>query len=91
MNPIEKTTKLGRELFEINTESAGVTFESDDLPFTGDLTGVVEAVAGPFPEGGSEGNVKGDGWGFFTSSYSNAGSAFAVIVYDPLDRMRTSE
>jgi hypothetical protein len=78
-------------VFEINTESSGVTFEPDDLPFTGDLTGVVESVAGPFPEGGSDGNVEGDGWGFFTSHYTNAGSAFSVIIYDPLDRMRPSK
>ena len=74
--------------FELNTRSSRVTFEPDDLPFTGSLAGVVESVAGPFPEGGSAGNVEGDGWGFFSARYSDAGSGFAVTVYDPLDRMR---
>jgi len=77
--------------FEMKTESPSVTFVPDDLPFTGDLTGTVESVAGPFPEGGSEGNVEGDGWGFFTTHYSNSGSAFTVIIYDPLDKMRPSK
>jgi hypothetical protein len=59
-----------------------VTFLSADLPFPGDITGRVEAIAGPFPDGGSEGNVTGDGWGFFRASYRDAASAFEVEVTD---------
>ena len=76
---------------ELNTRGTSATFTPDDLPVTGVLNGVVESVAGPFPEGGSEGNIEGDGWGFFSAIYSDAGSVFEVAIYDPLDRMRPSK
>ena len=59
-----------------------VTFLSTDLPFPGEIVGRVEAFAGPFPEGGSEGNVTGEGWGFFRASYHDAASAFELEVTD---------
>ncbi len=73
-----------REQVELSATVAetSVTFLSADLPFPGDIVGRVEAIAGPFPDGGSEGNVTGEGWGFFRASYYDAASAFEVEVTD---------
>lgn len=46
----------------------------------GELSGAVSAVSGPFPDGGSAGNISGAGWGFFTAAYRDSGSAFRVMV-----------
>ena len=76
---------------ESNTRELSVAFGPADLTFAGHLSGVVESVTGPFPEGGSEGNVSGDGWGFFSARYSESDSYFQTTIYDPLDRMRPSK
>ena len=59
-----------------------LTVDAAEIPFAGTIRGYVEAVAGPFPETGSVGNVGGAGWGFFTIAYHDAASAFEVIVAD---------
>lgn len=59
-----------------------VTIEAAEIPSAGVLRGYVEAVAGPFPEAGSEGNVGGAGWGFFTIAYHDLASVFEVAVAD---------
>jgi hypothetical protein len=59
-----------------------VTVDPAQVPFAGVIRGYVEAVAGPFPEIGTDGNVGGAGWGFFTVAYRDPGSAFEVTVTD---------
>lgn len=59
-----------------------VTIEPEEIPFAGIVQGYVEAVAGPFPETGTEGNIGGAGWGFFTAAYRDPASAFEVAVAD---------
>jgi hypothetical protein len=59
-----------------------VTFHAPDIPFPGLIRGHVEAVAGPFPELGSGGNIGGAGWGYFTISYRDLAAAFEVTVAD---------
>lgn len=57
-----------------------VSFLPADIGMTGELAGYVTAVSGPFPDGGTEGNVTGVGWGFFTTSYYDGASEFSVTV-----------
>jgi hypothetical protein len=64
------------------TRDTTAEFTTDSVTPPGEFTGLVESVAGPYPEGGTEGNVSGDGWGFFTMEYSDTGSAFVVAVSD---------
>jgi hypothetical protein len=59
-----------------------VTIDTADIPIAGVIRGSVEAVAGPFPEIGSDGNVGGAGRGFFTVAYRGPESAFEVTVTD---------
>ena len=59
-----------------------VTVDAGEIPFAGVIRGHVEAVAGPFPETGSGGNIGGAGWGFFTIAYCNPASSFEVAVAD---------
>ena len=54
----------------------------DELPFAGTLSGRVSAISGPFPDDGSDGNVTGAGWGFFTIEYGTAGTDFEASVVD---------
>lgn len=64
------------------TRETFAVFLSASLTSTGVVSGFVETVAGPFPEGGAVGNISGDGWGFFTLRYLDPGSAFDVVVSD---------
>ena len=69
--------------FLTTTQDTTAAFTTDSITSPGEFSGVVEAVAGPFPQGGTEGNISGDGWGFFTLRYSDVGSAFTVTLSDP--------
>lgn len=55
---------------------------SDYFESEGVVSGQVDAVAGPFIEGGSEGNVSGAGSGFFTVAYHDSAGVFEVSVSD---------
>jgi hypothetical protein len=57
-----------------------VSFLPEDIGMAGEFTGYVEAVSGPFPDGGTEGNITGAGWGFFSTSYYDSQSEFSVTV-----------
>jgi len=72
--------------FVMTTRDTAATFTTDGFAIPGEFSGVVESVAGPFPAGGTEGNVSGVGWGFFTLRYSDSGSAFEVTVSDARNR-----
>jgi hypothetical protein len=63
-----------------------VVFEPDDISMAGAASGHVRAVAGPYPDGGSEGNVSGRGWGFFTVAYYDSLCLFGFSVNDPAVR-----
>lgn len=69
---------------EINAtvRDTAVTIGAGEIPFAGVIRGHVEAVAGPFPEIGSAGNIGGAGWGFFTIAYHGPASTFEVTVAD---------
>jgi hypothetical protein len=62
------------------TRETFAVFPAGSITSTGVVSGVVEAVAGPFPESGTAGNISGDGWGFFSLRYLDSGSAFDVVV-----------
>jgi hypothetical protein len=62
------------------TRDTSVFFLPDEIGYEGSVVGVVEAISGPYPESGAEGNVSGDGWGFFTLRHSGPGSDFSVNV-----------
>ena len=64
------------------TRETFAVFLPGSITSTGVVSGFVETIAGPFPEGGAVGNVSGDGWGFFTLRYLDTGSAFDVVVSD---------
>ena len=68
--------------FSEATRETFAVFPAGSITSTGVVSGVVETVAGPFPEGGGAGNVTGRGWGFFTLRYRDSGSAFDVVVSD---------
>jgi hypothetical protein len=59
-----------------------VTIAPEAIPSAGVVLGCVVAVAGPFPEIGSGGNIDGAGWGFFTVAYHDQASVFEVTVAD---------
>ncbi len=60
-----------------------VSFDPDDITMTGIASGWVRATTGPFPDGGSDGNITGEGWGFFTVSYYDSLCLFEFSVNDP--------
>jgi hypothetical protein len=62
------------------TRDTSVVFLPEDIEYEGTITGVVETVAGPFPESGASGNISGDGWGFFTLHQIGPESEFSVLV-----------
>jgi len=64
------------------TRETFAVFPSEVFSSPGVVSGVVETVAGSFPELGAAGNISGEGWGFFTLQYRDSGSAFEVIVSD---------
>jgi len=59
-----------------------VSFGPDDITLPGSASGWVRATAGPLPDGGTDGNVTGEGWGFFTVSYYDSLSLFEFSVAD---------
>jgi hypothetical protein len=74
--PNEKTiTATVRDTFAVFLPSA--------LSAAGELSGFVSAVSGPYPDGGSPGNISGAGWGFFTAAYRDSASAFRVMITEP--------
>jgi len=72
---------IGDEITATVRDTA-VTIDAGAIPFTGFVRGHVEAVAGPFPEIGSGGNIGGAGRGFFTVAYNDPASVFEVAVAD---------
>lgn len=46
-----------------------VTWIPDEVEMAGMASGWVQASTGPFTDGGTDGNITGEGWGFFTVSY----------------------
>lgn len=71
----------GYEIVATVRETA-VTIEAADIPAAGLVRGRVDAVAGPFPEVGSGGNISGAGWGVLTVAYHDQASVFEVTVVD---------
>lgn len=67
-------------VIEESVEDTFVVLAPSVISLSGELTGAVSAVSGPFPAAGAEGNVTGEGQGFFWISYEDATSAFAVTV-----------
>lgn len=74
-------------LSQTTTDTTAV-FEPDDITLAGELEGRVMAVAGPYPGSGSDGNVTGGGWGYFTVSYYDTLSLFELTVADTADIAR---
>jgi hypothetical protein len=68
------------ELFSAAITETCYTCVVDSLASSGVIAGTVDAVAGPFPQSGTEGNIDGDAWGFYTVSYADTGSLFSVQV-----------
>lgn len=64
------------------TRETSLVIESQELGAAGTVSGHVDAVAGPVIESGAEGNVSGDGAGFFTVSYHSESGEFDVVVSD---------
>ena len=67
-----------------SVEDTFYTIQSDELSMSGVLEGAVSAVSGPLPEAGAEGNVTGEGWGFFSVSYETDESDFSTSVLEPV-------
>ncbi len=57
-----------------------VMFGPDEVTLAGTVAGWVRATAGPFPDGGTDGNVSGVGWGYFTVSYYDSLCLFESAV-----------
>jgi hypothetical protein len=71
------------ELFSVATTGTVYAYVVPiDAP-AGVVSGTVDAVSGPYPQSGQEGNISGDAWGFFTSSYGDSGSGFSVQISLP--------
>lgn len=66
--------------FDATTRDTQYVYVIDETFPEDFVSGKVDAVAGPFPASGSEGNVSGEAWGFFTASYGDSGSFFSVSV-----------
>ncbi len=64
------------------TTGTTAVFEPADITLAGELGGKVLAVAGPYPGSGTDGNVVGGGWGYFTVSYYDTLSLFELTVAD---------
>jgi hypothetical protein len=69
-------------VIDVAVEGTATSFTPSELPGSGLLSGRVRAVAGPFPSAGTSGNVTGEGWGYFTVSYRDAGGDFEVVLVD---------
>jgi len=59
-----------------------VSFDPEEIALPGVASGYVRAVAGPLPDGGTDGNLSGEGWGFFTVSYYDSLCLFEFTVAD---------
>ena len=59
-----------------------VSFDPDDITLAGTASGWVRATTGPIPDGGTDGNITGEGWGFFTVAYYDSLSVFEFSVAD---------
>lgn len=59
-----------------------ISFSPDEITLPGPASGWVRATAGPLPDGGTDGNVTGEGWGFFTVSYYDSLCLFEFSVAD---------
>jgi len=57
-----------------------VSFGPDDITLSGSASGWVRATAGPLPDGGTDGNIAGEGWGFFAVSYYDSLCLFEFSV-----------
>jgi len=66
----------------IRTRDTSAVFTPDEVGLPGVWAGRVVSVAGAYPEGGAQGNIFGDGRGFFTVEYSDESSLFEVEVAD---------
>ncbi len=64
------------------TTGTNAVFEPAEITLAGELDGKVLAVAGPYPGTGTNGNVVGAGWGYFTVSYYDTLSLFGLTVAD---------
>lgn len=64
------------------TTGTTAAFEPADITLPGELGGKVVAVAGPYPGSGTDGNIAGGGWGYFTVSYYDSLSLFELTVAD---------
>ena len=62
------------------TRDTFAVFLPGSIVSAGVVSGCVVAVAGPFPESGTAGNVSGAGWGFFSLRCVDSDSSFDVTV-----------
>ncbi len=69
-------------VLERSVADTTVSFDPDDITMAGSASGWVRATAGPLPDGGTDGNVTGDGWGFLTVSYYDSLCLFEFSVAD---------
>jgi len=56
-------------VLERSVTDTTAAFAPDEIDMAGSAAGWVRATTGPFTDGGTAGNVTGEGWGFFTVSY----------------------
>ncbi|MCD4689830.1 hypothetical protein K8S17_00045 [bacterium] len=67
-------------VLERSVTDTTVAFAPEDVTMAGSISGRVTAVAGPFPDGGTDGNILGVGWGFFTVSYYDTLNLFEFEI-----------
>jgi hypothetical protein len=67
---------------DVAVDGSSITFGPSEMGLAGVLSGRVWAVAGPFPQSGSSGNVTGEAWGFLSVSYRTPASTFHVVIRD---------
>lgn len=72
----------GEADLDIAVNGTSVLLDATEVGSAGTLSGVVWAVSGRFPQSGAAGNVAGEGWGYYTVSYREAGDEFEVVVRD---------
>lgn len=68
---------------EMSVDDTTAVVAAGAITMAGDLTGAVAAVSGPPPEAGAQGNITGEGWGFFSVSYETGASGFSTTVLAP--------
>jgi len=67
---------------DIAVDGNSITLGPSDVGLAGVLSGHVWAVSGPFPQTGSDGNVTGEGWGYFSVMYRVPATEFTVAIED---------